>query len=306
MGRALTQSMIKTFTKCPRQYYYEYVECIVPKRLHFPFIVGGAVHSGIESLLKDKKLKKGLSAVKKYMRKEKKKYTADNVMSAEEDQEFEFQKINAVSIVENYYHFRKIFLDKVKVIASEKIVQLPYDSLELPGDFIITGKVDAVIKHKDYKKMKMLFELKTTKSASYQGIMHYYSQFLHYFICAQKEFDLDAIYIEAIQKPQLKLGKNEDIQSYMERLKEKYGDESNYFYDVIEPKKRHLRQTVETIKYIAKRIYVAEKRNKFPHYRHNCTLFGVCPYKALCDDGINAATLKKFRRKTSVNEELEL
>ncbi|HDK42910.1 MAG TPA: hypothetical protein ENG87_06010 [Candidatus Pacearchaeota archaeon] len=300
--KPLTQSMLKCYNWCPKKYYYEYIMNIVLARLYSPFLIGEGIHIGILYLLiKKKKYKKAIRLAKKIMNYRKDEYEKNRVTSVYEDQEFIYQSICAESIIANYYKYHKNFIKKIKIISSEKIIQT---NIDLPGNFILTAKVDGIIK---FDEKKYVYELKTVKSASHSYIMSNYFQFLHYYFVTKKEKkNIKGIYIDGIKKPSIKLKQNESEEDFMSRLSEIYKSSDNYYHDIIRPPRKHVKQYYNNMMKTAYRITESTKTNFFECKRDMCRIYGDCAYLLLCDKGVNPMTLMKYREKTTTNEELEV
>ena len=305
--RPLTQSMINSYCWCARKYWYQYIYGVVLDIFHFPFVIGEAAHTGVQSLLKYKDLDKALEAAADIIQKRKTEYEKTHTLSADEDQNIIFQQVNVEAMIRNYYSYYKDFIKEVKVLFIERI--LKYD-MNLAGNFILTSKLDAIIK---LRSEIYVYELKTSKSPSYESVMGAYAQMMSYYINASQKYKIAGIYFNVIKKPQFKLGKNESTEDYLIRLEENYKLPDNFYDDIVIPQKRHIKQLTDLIKskaidihYCEEDDYVTYANGDWWHYnRFMCRIYGNCEYLPLCDNGINDLTLRRYRRTTSMNEELE-
>lgn len=299
--RPLTQSMIKTFNWCEMKYYYEYVMRIIPKLINFPYVVGAAFHEGTLSFMKWKDEERSLQLLLNYLDNKKNEFSLEHAMSAEQDQEFYYQSINAKSMFENFIVFYNKFIYETKVLCMERVFES--SKIKLPGKFVLMGKLDAIIKH---KKNRYTYELKTSKTPSYDAIMGYYAQIITYYILASEKYKLDGCMISAIKKPQLKMKEKESEEEFTTRLEDNYEHAGNYFDETVIPQKNQIKQHTDFIKDTADRIIKAEKKKQFQMNRFMCRVYGVCPYLILCDAGRTKINLAKYKKKYSVNPELKV
>ena len=301
--RPLTQSMLSAYNWCPMKYNYQYVIGLVPVAMHLPYLIGGAVHIGVPFLLKYKDLKHASKSALEFTDKAKKEFEKIHIMSTDQDQDFINQQISVSSIINNYNIFYKYRIQEIKVIFLERILQSRLFLEPISGVFKLTGKIDALIK---FNGKMYVYELKSSKSLSYEAMMGYYAQMMTYYILAKERFpNIAGIYIDGIQKPQIKLGQNEQVEDYIKRLDSLYTSEKMFFHDIIVPQSKHLKQFKELIEDTAGRISFSEENNAFMHNRFMCRVYGQCEYLLLCDNGENELTMRKYRKTTSANEELE-
>lgn len=303
MKRPLTQSMISTFRNCRRKYYYTYILCLKSKEFHIPFAVGSALHFGIPgSLFISKDVKKAVKAGLDHMNERKKKFEKMTSFSGEEDQGFIYQCTCVESVIVNYAKFYKTFIHDLKVLSTEKIIE--HKKLILPGGFVLTGKTDAVLK---YNNTVFLYELKTSKNLQYDRLLMYYPQVLTYFLitATEKRNVPTEIYLDAVQKPQIRIKKDESKEEFIYRLDEYYTSSQSFQHERWIPRTRNLNQMHIIVRETAKEIVEAEDKDNFYCNRFSCRVFGVCKFIDFCDYGINDLNMIKFTKKTSVNEELE-
>lgn len=297
MKRPLTQSMIRDFNVCRRKYWYKYIELWKRKTFHFPFEIGSAVHIGIPNLFKTKDTDQSVCMALDYLHKQKAEFEKFIPFSGEEDQEFVYQYTCVESIIRNYARFYSVLISNSKMSAFEEIIEFP--KLYLPGDFVLTAKLDAIL------FPNMLYELKTSKNLSYDSVMNHYPQVLHYFIPSADKFGITKIYIDMIQKPTIRQMKTENQEQFIVRLDEYYFQSQSFYREIISPDKRHLNQTINLIRETAKKIVEAEDKGNFYCNRFSCRVYGTCEFLDFCDYGINEYNILKFVKKTGVNEELE-
>ena len=289
--RYISQGMINTFNWCEMKYFFYYVERIVSAYFHFPFVVGGATHEGVQHLLKKKNYKIARKKLLKYMELQKSNYEKIRTMNINDDREFQYQLANVEGMLKYYNDFYKDTLIKdCKMLFIERVI---YSKIELPGNFILMVKIDGIML---YKNDKFIYELKSTKSATYNGIMAAFPQALTYYIVAKEKYKLKGIYINGIEKPQIKIKKNESIKDFIKRLGEKYSSNS-FFDEIIIPSKRQVDQHILFIKDTIKRIIQAEKTGEYRCNRFMCRIYGVCVYLPICDYGRTPNVMNRYIKR---------
>lgn len=300
MKRPLTQSMIRDFNRCPRKYYYKYIDLYKRKAFHLPFLIGGAVHIGVPHLFKTKRVDESVNKALICLRKQKAEFEKIILFSGEEDQEFIYQSVCVESMIRNYSRFYSGLISSSKMKAFEEIIEFPI--LNLSGGFILTAKIDSLLFIN--RDEPLLYELKTTKNLGYDHVMLHYPQSLYYFITTFQKYNTKRIYIDMIQKPTIRQTKTETQEQFITRLDEYYTQSQNFYSEIIRPEKRHVNQMINITRETAKKIVEAEDKSSFYCNRFSCRLYGACEFLDFCDYGVNAINTLKFVKKTSINEEL--
>jgi hypothetical protein len=304
-NRALTHGMIKTWKSCKEKLRLAYILLWKPRTFHFPFVTGEGVHEGLGELMKYKDVDRAIEHAEKNMDSQAKKFVEENgSMSAEMDQEFYTQCVYVQAMIENYAIFNRAFIKNVVVLARERVIPArePVDET----NFIHTAKDDAVIR---YNGKRYLYEFKTAKSLILDQLMQHLPQLSGYYIRTSERYKLDGVYLDAIQKPMIKMTKNEDREQFLRRLELYYASPDKYFYEIFTLSKRHLEDYQNMIIDTAGEIEKTQREygigNTWPRNRYNCRVYGSCEFLPICDYGFNAINQSKFIKKSSQNEELE-
>jgi hypothetical protein len=268
-----------------------------PIAFHFPFFMGGASHVGILNLLTTKDLDYSLSLAHTYMIEHRENHEKLEPLSAEEEQEFNYQVIAVEAIIKGYAKTKKKFVNSVKVIEKEHKMKKYFSGKKL------VSKLDALIVYDD---TKYIYELKTMGKMTLNNLMHYLGQFLFYHNAySGKNID---IFVDMIQKPGIRQGKKESEEEFIKRLEEYYHESERYGSEIITLSPRLQLQYENELEKVIEEIN--ESFNDIPEKgfyrdRHACYIYQPCGFLPLCDNGINPLQMMKYRKKTSRNEELE-
>jgi PD-(D/E)XK nuclease superfamily len=302
--RPLTHGMIRVFNTCHEKARLSYVELWKPKTFHFPFVAGEAIHEGLQELLKYKDPDRAVQHAEDNLTMQQQKYIQQHLsMSADDDQELYQQRIYVEAIIRNYARFYKKFVKEVIVLSREK--KIPAKERISDTMFVHTAKVDMIIK---WLGKRYLYELKSAKTLVLDWLMGNKPQITGYWIRAIEKYRLDGVYLDAIQKPSIRMGKNEEKSEFLVRLEDYYSNADKYFYEIFTLSEREIEDYKGLIVMTASAFqeYLnSDWKGHWQRNRYSCKIMGSCEFLPICDYGLNQMNKDRYIKKTSFNEELE-
>ena len=144
-------SKLKAFQQCKKQYYYKFVECLIPRAIYAPFLKGKIIHEFLQSIYTSGKFL-SKEEIDELVAKHSNELIIDNEVINETPQDL------AIILQEYQFMYREDF-EKYRVHAIEK----PFEMYLEDVDVILTGRIDGiweedqiyyVVEHKSMKRMK--------------------------------------------------------------------------------------------------------------------------------------------------------
>lgn len=302
-GKDLTNSARSTFMNCRRKYQYSYVYGLATRRPSIPFLVGGLFHSALDRCYSNG-FKLDLDEEKCIAEKECEKASQAPGLTAEETDKIWTQSATVFGLLSGY---KKQWLAQDKARWDVVEAEGAFD-VELPNGWRYRGKTDLVVKDKKTKAVKLV-EHKTTSrlDAGYVAKLPLDNQILGYIWAKnQEKLGIKEVVYNVARKPTIRLKQSETLEAFAKRLVEEYLlNTTTYFYretlvfnpDDVERFRREL------FKFSAE-IDRCEEEKFYYQNTTQCTAYGVCPFMALCTNGVNEETLPMYRVKERAHEEL--
>lgn len=302
-GKDLTNSARSTFMNCRRKYQYSYVYGLATRRPSIPFLVGGLFHAALDRCYSNG-FKLDLEAEKLIAEKECEKASQAPGLTPEETDKIWIQSATVFGLLSGY---KKQWLaqDKEKwdIVEAEGAFDV-----ELPDGWRYRGKTDLVIKDKKTKRVKLV-EHKTTSrlDAGYVAKLPLDNQILGYLWAKkQQRVPITEVVYNVSRKPSIRLKQSESLDAFAKRLVEEYLLNTNTYYYretlTFDPKDVD-RFSMELFKFAAE-IDRCEDEKFYYQNTTQCTMYGACPFMALCTNGVNEETLGLYRIKERAHEEL--
>jgi len=273
----LTQSELTSHADCPLGWNFKYVENLRPKVRSVKLAVGGAVHRGVEAFYNREE--NPLETVKEYCANVRRQAVERGILL---DDDFDVQLEKAVIMSEIYFDVYRNDLDIYDVNEVEYKFEVP-----IPGmrGIRITGKMDRLMTHKE----SGILHLTETKTAAQwdsdiNRLMLDFQISLYAWAISKifKQEDVLVLY-DVIRKPMIRIKKDEDNQSFLERVKSTMNeDREKYFIrHKILRSKHEIERTEDEIRMRAREIRRMRKertiyRTPGDHCSWKCDFRKVC------------------------------
>lgn len=228
MIQRVSASKLACWKECKRKYFFRYIENLRPQKTGTALRVGSAVHAGIEYLLqnigkpwdRDKVFESMILGFTEGIN-----LISDVVSYIPPEDMIELMK--AVEAVESWFHY-----DPLGVLDPKPNIAL----IRTEGEFCVNagyarraiGFYDALI---EINHELWLIEHKTTSrlDAKYFQNLLRDEQASMYIYAARKEgFEVQGVLYNIIQKPLLRLRKNEISEDFIKRIREWYAEENRF------------------------------------------------------------------------------
>ena len=298
----LTNSARSTFLNCRKKFEWAYLRRLAPRKQSIPFLVGGAVHNGLERMYKTGKFSyEDEYAIADKLCGE----AAMNAVDPKESDDIQQQLAMIIGILSGYNKlYLKADLSKWSVLEAEA----SFEYL-LPNGWRKQGKRDMMVKRKADGKVGLV-EHKTAGrvDANYVSKLPLDNQIIGYANAVKKETGKlpDFVVYNIMKKTQLRKKQTETFEQYAKRIEEDYVlNPSNYFYrETLTVTAKSAKNFDDELNLFVGEMERAIKENYFYKNTQQCTAMGVCPFMSLCIEGPNRANLSKFRERENLHEEL--
>jgi len=290
-----TQSEIGTWDDCAEKWYLSYNQRLEKKGgFEWHFVYGDAVHETLADFYRDGTEK--IAALQ---------FPEGTILTSQQEQERDmWQGILQVQM-EQYFQFYADDLATWSTWAVEETVEFTFRDVKLKGKIDVGHCVDGV-------KGNVLDDHKTYGLDDYEG-WNFRFQFMFYIWLVQKakKIKIDKFLVNGIRKPQLRLGKNESVASFMVRVRQAMIQEPLKYFQrhplpMIKNSMEHFEQRVlipkvERIKLLTQaatpaNIVEALARNQ---NTHTCVKYGsTCQFLSICKHGYLRDGHNYTRRET--------
>lgn len=287
--QTISYSTIKAFLNCKRKYYFYYIKGLMLKFSNPNFIFGNVMHFGLHQIYS--KNSKYIIDTVKFLNEEKNKIKFINPKDEEKLNKFEYQ-IRSMLLAYNEYYMS--FIKKTTHIKNEFSLEYPIDG------YLFKIKIDNILK---YNGQLYIHEIKSVKTLSEDYINNIKNDlqthiYFHINNIANKEFKIKGILFDAIQKPGIRQKEKEDVNEYLQRLKEYYFQNKEFFYmDKIEKPLLNKNRIINLIKAVIVDMKNCVNENDYYPNETACYQFQKCEYFDLCHIGENKETLFNFKRR---------
>ena len=302
--KTITNSFRSTFLTCRRKAMYEYGLRLTQRGLIDYFWVGEQVHHEMELMYGTGKWSEA-----KFRQRLHKEERVAQTLCVDDLQRQKLARGAAcvAGLVPAYVDaFYASDMERYEIISTESsLPAIPIGNTE----WKYLGKRDMLVRERKTDNL-ILWENKTTAQidAAYVGRLPLDFQILGYVWGTQIELGetVDGILYNAVQKSQLRGKQGEPSNLLAKRIEQDYRNEpSKYFYreqikftqDAIAGFERELLRFVEELEYCL-------RTNNWTMNTNACTSRGYCQFMPLCIEGPDATNIVRYRRKTSVHEEL--
>lgn len=302
-GKELTNSARSTFLNCRKKYEFSYVYGLASRRPSIPFLVGGLFHDALDRCYSSKF---ELDVDAEFARAQKRCEEASQApgLTAEESDKIWIQAVTVKGLLSGY---KKQWLAQDRQRWDVIEAEGSFD-VEVPGGWRYRGKTDLVVRDKKTKAVKLV-EHKTTSrlDAGYVAKLPLDNQILGYIWAKnQEKLGIREVVYNVSRKPSIRLKQSETLDAFAKRLVDEYLlNTATYFYRetlVFDP--ADVDRFREELFSFAKEIDRAEREKFYYQNTTQCTQYGVCPFMALCTNGVSDETLSMYRVKERAHEEL--
>lgn len=301
-------SKIKTWSTCPRKYYWEYVRNLQSKYLVLPFYMGSCFHKGVEMFYSGKTPEECLEMVSDYSD----EYLDGWWISPEDEGNIEKSKAIVEGALEAYFELFKDEPGKWDVMVTEQSfgIQLP----NIPVEFI--GTIDlAFLKNKE--AIIMDHKLHSVIGPHTIGHLDYDLQIMNYprLITKTMGYEVAKVIYNVIKKPHssMRPKKGETHLDFRNRLKNIYMVERDQYFhrEVIKVTPKKLKEAFNDFCLLAEDIF--RKYDGFStgeildpaHWPRNSgacfDFFKPCQFLGLCRYGDHPQDLVKFKQREGLD-----
>lgn len=284
----LSQSSAKTYLECHKKFWYSYVLGIRLNVFNDKFFIGNMIHEGMHlSYKKDDDLFELLGLYYDYsVEKEYEKY----LISPETENKFPEWRVIVLGMTYAYNIKNGKLIDDHEHIHNEKEY-----IVDLGEDVFFVIKLDNILKRRA-DGATIIHEIKTSRElneAYVNEIRHQFQIGCYYWLGKRiQEFNPVGVVYDVLQKPSIRLKKNELRDDYLIRLEEYYQAEpdKHLWTEIFDEPGTTEKDIVDTIKSVAYGI----RRGDFTKSFTSC---GICDYKKLCRNNDNPAFMMPFTKK---------
>lgn len=268
---------------CEQEYYYKFIRNLEKKQFVKYFIEGNMFQYGIYKLMIGKSIKEAESLMLKKLQDHLKTLRKELSISTQDEQMFVEMKIVLTGMLRAYAIRYKKDLKIEKHIANESM-----EIISINNDVSLGIQMDNIL---EVKKKWYLHEGKAWKYLNNSVVENVKNSFqiATYFYAhnnspkVKKPFS--GIIFDAVQKPSIRKGKNEQYKNYLKRLEAYYtGPDSNnkFLKELIDKPEIKYEDWLRTISRVATRA-IALAKGKVPLKTFaNCSW---CDYYPLCFEG---------------------
>jgi hypothetical protein len=287
-GQHISFSQLGTFNTCKKQYYWKYIEGLLPRKFNDSLQLGTIVHEGLQRLYETGDPDMAMALIQVSLNE------IDKTMFKEQDfEDYESMKIIAKAMVIGAYHIFYIDdFEKYEIIELERKHSIP---IRNPKSNYATGYnfefiADGVLKERATGRYWLL----EYKTASRLGD-GYFNRLKIDYQCTANIYYLEKIYgikfsgviYRIFKKPSIRLKKTETPDEFLTRLSEVFEEQSEeYFLELKLFRDRKEIENFANIAYLCTRELKAVIKSKF--YFQNtkiCNLIN-CPYTPLCNNEV--------------------
>ena len=287
--KTISYSSIRAFLTCKRKYFWYYVKGLELKFTNVNFVFGNVMHFGLHQIYS--KNSKYIIDTIKFLNEEKDKIKFINPKDEEKLNKFEYQTRGMLFAYNEYY---SSFIKKVIHIKNEFSIEHVID------DYLFKGRIDNILK---YKGQLYIHEIKSVKTLSEDYINNIKNDlqthiYFHVNNLANKKFKIKGILFDAIQKPGIRQKEKEETNEYLQRLKEYYLQNKEFFYmDKIEKPLLSKNRIINLIKAVIADMKTCVKEDDYYPNETACYQYFRCEFFDLCHIGENKETLFNFKRR---------
>ncbi len=287
--QTISYSSIRAFLNCKRKYYWYYVKGLEIKYSNPNFIFGNVMHFGLHQIYSENS--KFIIDTVKFLNSEKSKIKFIHPKDEEKLNKFEFQIRGMLFAYKEYY---AKFIKKVIHVKNEFSLEYPIDG------YLFKIKIDNILK---YNNQLYIHEIKSVKTLSEEYINNIKNDlqthiYFHINNLANKEFKIKGILFDAIQKPGIRQKEKEDTNEFLQRLKDYYLQNKEFFYmDKIEKPLLNKNRILNLVKAVITDMKHCVKENDYYPNETACYQFFRCEFFDLCHIGENKETLFNFKRR---------
>jgi hypothetical protein len=274
----LTYSRVDKYLDCPRAYWYMYIRRLQIRKFNWNFFVGHLVHAGLHlAFIKDDDIFNKLDKLYEESVKIERKTT---LFSPEEEQTLEEWRIIILGMIYAYCIKYAHFIDTHEHIHNEKELMF-FIEVDTEYKYIpFRIHVDNIILSKEFQKL-LVHEAKTARQLTdnYVWAVQTKMQPAIYYHLGREIvwFYPEGIVYDILQKPSIRVKKNEQYGEYLDRLETYYHDEpdKHLWMEIINEPAIHKADLINTIKY----VYEGINNQQFHKSWRTC---GLCDYYKLC------------------------
>lgn len=284
----LSQSSAKSYLTCPHQFWYSYILKLQLNMFNDKFFIGNMIHEGMHlSFIKDKDLFEMLGLYYDYsVEKEYEKY----LISDEISNKFPEWKVIVLGMIYAYNIKNGKLIDDHEHIHNEKEY-----IIDLGDDVYFVIKLDNILRRRS-DGANVIHEIKTSRelNSSYVNEIAYQVQIASYYWLGKRiaEFNPKGIVYDVLQKPSIRLKKNESHEDYILRLEEYYQVEpdKHLWTEILPEPGISEKELLRSLKYVAAGI----RRGDFHKTWVGC---GICDYKKPCRNDDAQEYLMPYTKK---------
>lgn len=202
--RGFTQSEIGQWDDCAEKWYLGYNHRLELKgAFEWHFIYGDGVHESLESFYKTGEMK--IARLQ---------FPDGVAPTAEQERDLAMWQAILQIQMEQYAHYRQDDLEAWTPWAIEEVIETEYEGIKLRGKVDLGYCIDG-------RKENILTDHKSYGLDDYEG-WNFRFQFMFYIWLAQRVLrkGIHKFEVNGVRKPQLRLGKNESIESFMVRIRQ--------------------------------------------------------------------------------------
>lgn len=221
MIQRVSASKKACWNECFKKYFFRYIEGLRPKKISSALRSGSAIHAGIEHLLQNIGKPWNQDDIFEVMTKG---FLRDGAILSDEDM---IELMKAIEAVESWFHH-----DPLGVLDPKPNIAL----VRTEGEFCVSvgyarravGFYDALI---EINHELWLIEHKTTSRLDakyYQNLLRDEQASMYIYAARKEGFEVQGVLYNIIQKPSLRLKKNETSEEFIKRIREWYGEENRF------------------------------------------------------------------------------
>lgn len=290
-----TQSEIGVWDSCAEKWYLGYNQRLERKGgFEWHFVYGDAVHTTLADFYRD-----GTERIADLQ------FPEGTTLTAQQELERDmWQGILQVQM-EQYFRYYADDLEAWTTWAVEETIEFEWEGVRLKGKIDVGHCVDGV-------KGNVLDDHKTYGLDDYEG-WNFRFQFMFYIWLVQKATGkrIDKFLVNGIRKPQLRLGKNESLESFIVRVRQAHIQEPLKYFQrhplpMIKNSMEHfeervLRPKIERIRLLTQAATPANIVESLARNQntHTCVQYGSqCQFLSICKHGYMRDGHNFIRRET--------
>ncbi len=267
----LSQSSYQMYLKCPKAWDYAYNKRLEKRIFNINFFVGNLIHEGLHMIYKKDEdifsimIKKVDEAVEQEREK--------HLFSPEEEKKLEEWKVIILGMLYAYSIKNGKFIDDHEHLHNELT-----HNIDLGDDVFFQIKIDNVLRNKE---KQFIHEIKTTRelNENYVAAIKTSVQIACYYHFGKmvEGFNPEGVIYDVLQKPSIRVKKDEAYEDYLARLQDYYEKEpdKHLWTEIVDEPAISREDLIASIKDVAERI----KEGRFKPSFQTC---GLCDYNKLC------------------------